>query len=331
MRLATLSSSLAQNSKEAILSWDYTLLITISENVLKETDILYLTIYDSEGRIIGDSDQSKVGQMDVEEFNSIVEHDYSTSQKNEYFMEESQKGDTEVLEFKRVVKINDRVIGAMVLGASEERINSLVSDVTQKIFLISFGALILGGIIAVIFVQTLTKPIKSLQIGTRTIGSGDLAHRIKVNSRDEIGDLAIAFNEMAGKMQDSMQKLDAQNLELKELDRLKSEFLANTSHELRTPLNGIIGLVDAIIDGADGPINEEQEKHARMIKKCSVSLLALVNDLLDLSKLESGLMEFDIQRFNFKDVVDSVMPIAEGLVKDKPDLEVQFEIHKENQ
>lgn len=331
MRLATLSSSLAQNSKEAILSWDYTLLITISENVLKETDILYLTIYDSEGRIIGDSDQSKVGQMDVEEFNSIVEHDYSTSQKNEYFMEESQKGDTEVLEFKRVVKINDRVIGAMVLGASEERINSLVSDVTQKIFLISFGALILGGIIAVIFVQTLTKPIKSLQIGTRTIGSGDLAHRIKVNSRDEIGDLAIAFNEMAGKMQDSMQKLDAQNLELKELDRLKSEFLANTSHELRTPLNGIIGLVDAIIDGADGPINEEQEKHARMIKKCSVSLLALVNDLLDLSKLESGLMEFDIQRFNFKDVMDSVMPIAEGLVKDKPDLEVQFEIHKENQ
>ncbi len=327
MRLATLSSSLAQNSKEAILSWDYTLLITISENVQQELDILYLTIYNSEGSIIGDSDQDKVGTKDIEAFNSIIQHDYSNLQNQKYFVDKVKQENKEILEIKRPVLINDRVIGALVLGTSQERINKLISGITHKIFFISFVVLILGAFIATIFVQSLTKPIKLLQLGARTIGTGDLAHRIDVSSRDEIGELAVAFNEMAGKMQDSMQKLDAQNLELKELDRLKSEFLANTSHELRTPLNGIIGLVDAILDGADGPINAQQEKHARMIKKCSVSLLALVNDLLDLSKLESGLMEFDIQRFNFKDVVDSVLPIAEGLVKDKPEVVVEFKIH----
>jgi signal transduction histidine kinase len=327
MRLETLSSSLAQNSREAILSWDYTLLVSISKNVQKEVDILYLKIFNDEGRIIGHSDQSQVGTQDTELFQNIVEHDYKLAANQTYFVDKVRYQNKDILEIKRAVRIDDRLIGALVLGASQERMNQLVFTATYQIVLISFGILILGVIVAIIFVQTLTKPIKSLQFGARKIGSGDLAYRINVNSKDEIGELAIAFNDMAGKMQDSIQMLDAQNLELKELDRLKSEFLANTSHELRTPLNGIIGLVEAILDGADGPINAEQEKHAQMIKRCSVNLLALVNDLLDLSKLEAGLMEFDIQRFNFKDVIDSVLPIAEGLLKDKPEVIIDFNLH----
>ncbi|MCK5580246.1 MAG: HAMP domain-containing protein [Candidatus Omnitrophica bacterium] len=327
MRLETLSSSLAQNSKEATLSWDYTLLIKICTNVIEETDILYLTLFDDTGRIIGDSDQNKVGKTNVEAFNKIINYEYDIDEDNNFYIEKVRYENEEILEIKREIRIDDRLIGALILGASQERMKRLVSVVTVKIFLISLGILIFGVIVAVIFVRTLTQPIKLLHLGAQKIGSGDLEHRIQIKTRDEIGELAVAFNEMTEKMSTGIQKLDQQNLELKEFDRLKSEFLANTSHELRTPLNGIIGLVDSILDGADGPVNAEQDRHMQMVKKCSVSLLELVNNLLDLSKLEAGLMEFDVQEFNLKDVMDTVMPIAEGLVRDKPDVNVKLEVH----
>jgi len=98
------------------------------------------------------------------------------------------------------------------------------------------------------------------------------------------------------------------------------------SHEIRTPLNGITGLVESILDGADGKINPEQKKHLQMVRKCSLSLTELVNNLLDLSKLESGLMDFAPDMFNLIDVIDTVVPIVEGLTKDK-DVEIKVEVH----
>ena len=100
--------------------------------------------------------------------------------------------------------------------------------------------------------------------------------------------------------------LEQANRDLKELDRLKSAFLANMSHELRTPMNSIIGYTDLLLDGIDGEINEEQEKDLRKVADNARHLLQLINDILDMSKIESGRMELTLERTDIRELVESV-------------------------
>ena len=102
--------------------------------------------------------------------------------------------------------------------------------------------------------------------------------------------------------------------ELKELDRLKSMFLASMSHELRTPLNSIIGFTGWLLMGMVGDLNEEQKKQLTMVKFSANYLLDLINDILDISKIETGKVELAIEKFEISevinDIVNSVLPLA---------------------
>jgi len=88
------------------------------------------------------------------------------------------------------------------------------------------------------------------------------------------------------------------NLKLQELDRLKSMFIASMSHELRTPLNSIIGFTGIILQGMSGDINEEQGKQLALVKNSANHLLALINDIIDISKIEAGKVEIVIEEFD---------------------------------
>ncbi len=114
-------------------------------------------------------------------------------------------------------------------------------------------------------------------------------------------------------------ELERQALEeLKRADELKSQFLANMSHELRTPLNSIIGFSRVILKGIDGPINDMQREDLTSIYNAGQHLLGLINDILDLSKIEAGKMELAFEEVDIGDLINSVMSTAVGLVKDKP-------------
>jgi signal transduction histidine kinase/CheY-like chemotaxis protein len=106
--------------------------------------------------------------------------------------------------------------------------------------------------------------------------------------------------------------------EMREADRLKTQFLANMSHELRTPLNSIIGFSRVILKGIDGPVNETQEQDLTAIHHAGLHLLGLINDILDLSKIEAGRMELTFGDADLNEIVSGVMSTAAGLVKDKP-------------
>lgn len=105
---------------------------------------------------------------------------------------------------------------------------------------------------------------------------------------------------------------------LREVDKLKSQFLANMSHELRTPLNSIIGFSRVIIKGIDGPTSDLQQQDLQAIYSAGQHLLHLINDILDISKIEAGKMEFSFEEnVNIADLINSVMSTATGLLKDK--------------
>ncbi|HEY4688185.1 MAG TPA: GAF domain-containing protein [Anaerolineae bacterium] len=104
---------------------------------------------------------------------------------------------------------------------------------------------------------------------------------------------------------------------MREVDRLKTQFLANMSHELRTPLNSIIGFSRVILRGIDGPLTELQQADLTAIHNSGQHLLGLINDILDLSKIEAGKMELSIEEVDLADIIRGVMSTAVALVKDK--------------
>ena len=105
---------------------------------------------------------------------------------------------------------------------------------------------------------------------------------------------------------------------LREVDRLKTEFLANMSHELRTPLNSIIAFSRVILKGIDGPLTDLQKQDLDAIHGSGQHLLRLINDILDLTKIEAGKMELFFEEVDLHEVIKVVMSIALGLVKGKP-------------
>jgi signal transduction histidine kinase/DNA-binding response OmpR family regulator/putative methionine-R-sulfoxide reductase with GAF domain len=113
---------------------------------------------------------------------------------------------------------------------------------------------------------------------------------------------------------------------LAEVDRLKGQFLANMSHELRTPLNSIIGFSRVILKGIDGPLTDMQRTDLQAVYDSGQHLLDLINDVLDLAKIEAGKMELSFEMVDLGQIIESVLKTAIALVKDKPAVELQRSI-----
>ena len=118
-------------------------------------------------------------------------------------------------------------------------------------------------------------------------------------------------------MKEAKKELEAVNVKLKELDRLKSIFLASMSHELRTPLNSIIGFTGIILMGMTGDISEEQRKQLTLVKNNAHHLLSLINDVLDISKIEAGKVELSIEEFSLNEVMNTIAASFSPQVRDK--------------
>ena len=113
-------------------------------------------------------------------------------------------------------------------------------------------------------------------------------------------------NERTNQLKEKTAELEQVNERLKELDRLKSMLLASMSHELRTPLNSIIGFTGILLQGISGALSDEQKKQLTMVKGSGQHLLALINDLLDVSKIEAGKVEVFLEEFALADVANEV-------------------------
>jgi len=113
------------------------------------------------------------------------------------------------------------------------------------------------------------------------------------------------------------EELQKRARELEELDRLKSSFLANMSHELRTPLNSILGFTDVMLEGLDGQLTDYMDNDLRLIQKNGQHLLHLINDVLDMAKIESGRMNLHPEKFKLHDLLDEVVSITSTLASEK--------------
>ncbi len=213
---------------------------------------------------------------------------------------------------------------AVVFDFSTAGVEKALAEMRLRYALQALLFLLIGIALAAVQSQAITRPVRELTKGANKLARGDLDHRVKVRSKDELGALGRTFNEMAGSLQQgridlvtAMEQLELQNVDLKEMDKLKDQFLANTSHELRTPINGILGLVSAVLDGADGPLNPKQANHLRMVKESGDRLKNLITNILDFSKLKAGRERFEIAAFRLSDLAVHVAALGEGLLQGK--------------
>jgi len=198
----------------------------------------------------------------------------------------------------------------------------------NRIFIVT--ALIVGSLLAIlVFYFILTKlifsPVRHLRETAEKVQAGDLAIRSDIKTGDEFQQLAEAFNTMLDRVEQSQAQLQAMNesLDLKvdelaeaniglyESNRLKSEFLANVSHELRTPLNSIIGFAELLDEVArnEAGADPKRLRYVQNILSSGRSLSEMINDLLDLAKIEAGRMEVNVEQASVADLVEGLVRI----------------------
>ena len=210
-----------------------------------------------------------------------------------------------------------------------------------KLLTLFAGGLLLSIVGALIVARTVSRPVKRLVRSVRDIEKGDYAQRVEVPQHDELGELASAINQMTIELaerearirrqayeealaRESIRRLEERSEILREArdraeqaSQAKSQFLANMSHELRTPLNAIIGFSQVLKSGSYGELTAKQAEFVTQITVGGRHLLHLINDILDLAKIEAGRMTLARTRVDVDETVREAVAAVDGMARQK--------------
>ncbi len=200
--------------------------------------------------------------------------------------------------------------GVVVVCSTVPYIQSMQLGVMRMFFFAVCFVIILTLVVAAWLSRRISKPVKEMTMVARRIASGDFSQRVSGDAEGELGMLAASFNQMT--------------VALAEMDEVQSSFISDVSHELRTPMTIISGFVDGILDGTIPP--EEHRKYLEIVLSEIKRLNRLVNDLLEMSRLNSGKIEYKMVPFDIAESMRKVIVAFEqGISEKKIDVDVDFE------
>ena len=236
-RAKDITNALATTSTTAILSHDYITLTQIAEGIGKKgDDIDYVIILNDIGEVMAHTNKSLVGKTLGDDLSLKAQGAKTT------LFQITEEG---VYDVAVPILLGKRRIGLVRVGFSSLPLKAKIVEIRDRIFLLTIGLLILGIIISLLLAATITRPINRLVQAAKKIGSGDLGARVRITSRDEVGELGKVFNEMSKRLSGSFrsleekttllarakEELDQRVVDLQMLQRLSTKISSNLERE----------------------------------------------------------------------------------------------------
>lgn len=292
---------LVQIGRESLINRNTPLLTSYLSLLRRSNALSYALVMDGRGRVVAHTNPALTGQRPSDsatlralEAGSLLEQELVTA-------------NDEVVELALPILAEGVKLGTARVGYSQRAIAALVNTALQaarkRIVISGALSMAVGISIAMVLAWLLVRPIRLLRDGAHRIGEGALDHRIRITSRDELGELANEFNVMAAKLQ--------------ELDQLKQDFVSNVTHELRSPLTSLRGYVEFLLRGSAGPLNEEQKDFLMVIKNNSVRLARFIDNLLDVAKIESRKIELHPELVSLQELAREMEVVFRPMAQEK--------------
>ncbi len=358
----TLVRGLAASARLDVYSGNKERLTRLVESAREEADVVAVTVYDS-GREVLASSQKIPGVVadrppQIPRSGVVVESRAATTggQALAFLAPVRLFGGaprgTDALDLlePRSAPARSEVLGGVEIVFSLVEVERRIREVQRSTMWLTAAVVAVGIVLVIWLSRVIIGPIERIAATAHRIAAGDRRSRAIVNSRDELGKLADAFNVMTtalGRSEDELRRMNARleqkvrertselelnqeqliaaNVELERASRLKSEFLANMSHELRTPLNAINGFSQLLLEQTFGELNAKQKRYCDNILASGEHLLQLINSILDLSKIEAGRLEVHREEFSIRQTIENAVAVIQPLAQKKR-LAVEFTI-----
>jgi signal transduction histidine kinase/ActR/RegA family two-component response regulator len=316
-----LANSIATSSSGWLAAQDYSGLQEIIDAQRRYPDLLFAMILDQEGHVLAHSDTKVVGQY--------LQDLPKTRMNGTGYNIISQAA--ELVDVATPVVLVGREIGWVRIGLGQETTAQRLRTITRSGVINAIAAIVIGSLAVAFLGWRLTRRLYAIQSVADAIQAGDRVKRVRLQGRDEAAKLGDAFDAMLDTLAQREAELQQHRDHLSELveertaelvhardaaeaaNRAKSVFLANMSHELRTPLNAILGFSSMIRQ--DSTLTEEQKEHLDIINRSGEHLLSLINDVLEIAKIEAGKMQLELDALDLhamvRDVTDMMRLRAE--------------------
>ena len=323
----------------AVYSGNIELVKPLMNTVVKNNPVLRIQVLDNHNNSILDiTNPDKIDEESSSIFNILFDEKKQFTFSEPILSEQISIDDNDKRSKESLISKNNE-IGKVILTITNQHAIKEKIEQVQHGFLITTIILILCTLVIIRVMTVITQPIKSLTRTVRDISSGDLDTHVDMASAGEIGILESCINQMkhelkasqtdleiqldvfTDELQQTLEELEIRNAELDitrskaiYANNAKSEFLANMSHEIRTPLSGIIGFTELL---RDTQLSGQQKDYALTIQKSAKTLLEIINDILDLSKIESGKTEITTSEFNLIDLIEDIINLLSPTALDK--------------
>ncbi len=269
---------------------------------------LRLTVIARDGRVVFDSEVPRDSLPVLE--NHAQRPEIQSARRNGWGTDrrKSKSVDEDFVYAARMITGAGPTDSTFVRGALHlQQVQALDAQVEAIAWIIGVLSIVVVGFVSYTIAGRITRPVLNIAATAHAIREGDLERRVAIRSRDEIGSLAAAINDMA-------ETLSTDIARLRKLETVRNQFLANVSHELRTPIFSIQGFLETLLDGAvdDPAVNrdflEKAHRHAARLN-------ALLNDLIEISRIESGEMKMSFRYFPINEflagMIEECKPMAE--------------------
>ncbi len=317
---AMILDTLSITAADSLYFVDVDTLEMVASRMLDNEDVLSVRFYNDEGRILASPDNPDLeGRLEADPYGmSLVEKEGPTL-----------RWQADRLATGQSIYVGRQLLGAVSIELSTAALESKVAATTSQGLTVGVVAILLGAVAALLISQTITEPVGQLVSAVQRIAEGNLIEEVPIREgNDEIAVLGRAMEHMRSDLHKLYTHLEDQVAErtrelviardrAEEANRLKSQFLSTMSHELRTPLNAINGFTQIMLAGITGELNEKQRQNLERILANGEHLLGLVNDILDLAKIEAGHIALVNKPFVVKEWLGNVISRTQSLAEAK--------------